>query len=71
MWELGADNIRIMTESGCAADFNGDGELNILDFVAFQNAFAAGDAGADCDGDGALNILDFVCFQALFAAGCD
>ena len=56
--------------SDCPADFNGDGSLDILDFVAFQNAFVNGDAGADCDGNGSLNILDFVCFQGLFSAGC-
>ncbi|MFG0314580.1 MAG: GC-type dockerin domain-anchored protein, partial [Phycisphaerales bacterium] len=44
----------------CFADFNYDGELNILDFVAYQNAFVAGDYDADCDGCGSLNILDFV-----------
>lgn len=54
----------------CAGDFNGDGVLNILDFVDFQNAFVAGDAGADCDGNGVLNILDFVCFQNAFSQGC-
>ena len=56
--------------TGCGADFNGDGVLNILDFVAFQNAFTAGDPDADCNADGALNILDFVCYQNLFQAGC-
>jgi outer membrane protein assembly factor BamB len=56
--------------AGCPADVNADGELNILDFVAFQNAFTSGDPAADCDGNGAFNILDFVCFQGLFQAGC-
>lgn len=50
----------------CIADFNGDGVKNILDFVAFQNAFTSGDLAADCNGDGLLNILDFVCFQNEF-----
>jgi FG-GAP-like repeat len=55
----------------CPADLNGDGMLNILDFVAFQVAFQAGDVGADCDGDGRLEYpADFVCFQELFQAGC-
>jgi hypothetical protein len=55
----------------CPADFNADGVLNILDFVAFQQAFTAGKMGADCDGDGELvNPLDFVCFQMAFVAGC-
>ena len=56
--------------SSCAADFNGDGNLDILDFVALQGAFVDGDPSADINGDGELNILDFVAFQALFQAGC-
>lgn len=55
---------------GCAADMNADGSLDILDFIAFQNAFTAQDPEADCDGDGDLSILDFICFQNLFMAGC-
>ncbi len=54
----------------CVADCNGDGALNILDFVCFQGLFVAGDLDADCNGDGVLNILDFVCFQGLFVQGC-
>lgn len=64
------DNIRFALDP-CFADMNGDDVLNILDFVAFQDAFQAGDAAADCDGDGAFTVLDFVCFQARFAQGCD
>jgi outer membrane protein assembly factor BamB len=56
---------------GCAGDFNGDGALNILDFVAFQAAFQAGDAAADANGDGVLNVLDFVAFQSTFKKGCE
>jgi len=55
----------------CPADVNDDGELNVLDFVAFQGLFAAGDEAADCNGDGLFNVLDFVCFQGLFAEGCE
>ena len=54
----------------CAADFDGDGSLSVLDFVAFQTAFQAGDGAADCDGSGELNVLDFVCYQQAFQAGC-
>ncbi|MEQ8317645.1 MAG: GC-type dockerin domain-anchored protein [Phycisphaerales bacterium] len=56
--------------TSCYADFDGDGVLNIFDFLAFQNAFATGDATADCDGDGALTLFDFLCFQNAFAGGC-
>jgi hypothetical protein len=56
----------------CPADLNADGALDILDFIAFQLAFQAGDMTADCDADGILtNPLDFICFQQLFLAGCD
>ena len=59
-----------MVEASCPADVNGDGALNILDFVAFQELFVQSDPTADCDGNGQWNILDFVCFQQLFQAGC-
>ena len=49
-------------------DFNGDGSLDILDFVAYQNAFMAGDDNADFDKDGKLTILDFVLFQNSFTS---
>ena len=54
----------------CVADCDADGQLNILDFVCFQNLFATGSPNADCNSDGQLNILDFVCYQSIFGAGC-
>ena len=54
----------------CPADVNGDGLLNILDFVAFQLLWQGSDAAADCDANGVLDSLDFVCFQQLFVEGC-
>lgn len=67
---LGSFDFELFLTGGCAADFNGDGTLDILDFIAFQGAFVAGDPSADCDANGRLNVLDFVCFQSLFQAGC-
>ncbi len=58
-------------EPGCYADFDGDGDLTIFDFLAFQNAFDAGDLAADCDEDGSLTLFDFLCFQNAFDAGCE
>ena len=54
----------------CLADFDGDGVLTVFDFLAFQNAFDAGEDRADCDRDGELTIFDFLCFQNAFLAGC-
>jgi hypothetical protein len=54
----------------CRADFDLDGELNIFDFLAFQNAFVAGDPLADFDFDGELTLFDFLAFQNRFDRGC-
>ncbi|UYV13450.1 MAG: hypothetical protein NCW75_03995 [Phycisphaera sp.] len=54
----------------CKADLDGDGELTLFDFLAFQNLFGTGDVAADFDGDGELTIFDFLAFQNLFATGC-
>ncbi len=57
-------------QSVCRADLDGDGELTLFDFLAFQNAFDAGDPVADFDGDGELTLFDFLAFQNEFDAGC-
>lgn len=59
------------TPQDCPPDINGDGLLNVLDFVAFQLAWIDGLDIADCDGDGAFDVLDFVCYQQAFNAGCE
>ncbi|MEO1278475.1 MAG: integrin alpha [Planctomycetota bacterium] len=56
--------------AGCPADLDGDGDLTIFDFLAFQNLFDAGDPIADFDGDGRLTLFDFLAFQNAFDAGC-
>ena len=66
----GRDGVYVATLDICEADMNGDGVLNILDFVEFQGKFMALDPAADCDANGAFNVLDFVCFQQLFVNGC-
>jgi len=69
-WSYDALTHAAIDPNACAADVNGDDVLNILDFIAFQGLFEAGDAAADVNGDGLLNILDFIAFQGLFEAGC-
>ncbi len=54
----------------CRADFDGDGELTIFDFLAFQNAFDDGSFCADFDGDTRLTLFDLLAFQNEFDAGC-
>jgi len=61
----------LLDAGACPADVNGDGNLNILDFVTFQLLWQAQDPAADCDANAEFNIVDFVCFQQLFVEGCD
>ncbi len=54
----------------CPADFNGDAQLTVADFNAFQFAFTNGDPRADFSADGQLTVADFNAFQLAFVAGC-
>lgn len=54
----------------CVADFNGDGVVNTQDFLAYLNAWTAGDPAADINGDGVVNTQDFLAFLNLWTAGC-
>ena len=64
------DNVAIEVGEPCRVDIDGDGELTIFDFLAYQNLFDAGDLQADFDGDGELTLFDFLAFQNEFDAGC-
>ena len=73
--EAAVDGVSVLgfrcdSTGACRADFDGDGELTIFDFLAFQNAFDSGDPAADFDGDGQFTIFDFLAFQNEFVAGC-
>ena len=63
-------NAEVSTGDPCRADLDGDGELTLFDFLAFQNLFDAGDPLADFDGDGEFTLFDFLAFQNAFDAGC-
>jgi uncharacterized protein (TIGR03790 family) len=54
----------------CEADLNGDGVLDLFDFLAFTNLFNAKEPGADCAADGVFDLFDFLCFVNAFNAGC-
>ncbi|MFN0131873.1 MAG: GC-type dockerin domain-anchored protein [Phycisphaerales bacterium] len=60
----------VMVTTPCAADFDGSGALNILDFVSFNNTYQAGDMRADLTGEGLLNINDYIAFQSAYSVGC-
>jgi len=57
-------------DAGCIADFNGDGNVNTNDVLAFLNAWNARDPRADINGDGNINTNDVLAFLNLWNAGC-
>jgi hypothetical protein len=54
----------------CYADFTGEGDLDLFDFLEYVNVFNAGDGLADCTHDGELDLFDFLCYVNVFNAGC-
>lgn len=54
----------------CIADWLGNGEVDINDFFAFLDDFAAGDPRADLTGSGEVDINDFFLYLQEFEAGC-
>jgi hypothetical protein len=56
--------------ASCRADIDGNGSVNVQDFLTFLQLYAAADPRADMDNNGAINIQDFLSFLALYAAGC-
>lgn len=55
---------------GCPADFNGDCQLDLLDWIHFGRLWRQQDPKADFDGDGEFTVFDYLAFQNAFDAGC-
>ena len=66
-----ADDLVFVGGEPCRADLDGDGQLTLFDFLAYQNLFDSGDLLAGFDGDGDLTLFDFLAFQNEFDAGCE
>jgi hypothetical protein len=69
--DVAANQVITVTWRSCAADFNGDGAVDLEDFVVYQELFAAGDPAADLDEDGRLTFFDFLELGDLFGRGCE
>ena len=60
----------------CPGDFDGNGMVNLSDFLAFAGGFGtrSGDAGYDArmdmDGSGAVDLSDFLAFAGAFGTTC-
>ena len=54
----------------CIADWGGDGQVSILDFLSFIGDWNRADPETDLWTDGEINILDVVAFMIEFNKGC-
>ncbi len=60
----------------CPGDFNGDGKVNLADFLAFAGGFGtrSGDANynprLDLNGSGSVDLSDFLAFAGVFGSNC-
>lgn len=66
----GGRGLFVIDSRNCAADFNGDGVLDIFDFIAFNDAVGMADPAADWNCDGSVDIFDFLEYQTAFGKGC-
>ncbi|MDE3256619.1 MAG: M66 family metalloprotease [Gemmatimonadota bacterium] len=63
--------------ASCPGDFNGDGKVNLADFLAFAGGFGtrSGDANfnarLDMDGSGSVDLSDFLAFAGVFGTNCE
>ncbi|HZW10932.1 MAG TPA: GC-type dockerin domain-anchored protein [Phycisphaerales bacterium] len=57
-------------EPPCPGDWDDDGNRNIIDIIAFLNAYTGGSGRADLTNDGVLNTLDVLAFLDAWASGC-
>jgi hypothetical protein len=55
---------------GCVPDIDGNGVVNVNDFLAYLSLYAAGDARADLNQSGSVDVSDFLAYLAAYAAGC-
>ncbi|MEQ9094865.1 MAG: GC-type dockerin domain-anchored protein [Phycisphaerales bacterium] len=68
--ELASQQAYVLFGRSCPIDLNGDGVLDVHDFLEFQSLYELGDARADIDRDGVLTLYDFLAFQNAFNTGC-
>jgi hypothetical protein len=54
----------------CPADFEADGDVDPVDYNAFDDLWGQGSLEADVNGDGAVDGADYDAYEAAYLAGC-
>jgi hypothetical protein len=57
-------------QEDCYPDCDGNGSLDLFDFLCFTNSFNANGNYSNCDGNGVHDLFDFLCYVNAFNAGC-
>jgi hypothetical protein len=68
--QSGINGFQLVRGVACPADVNGDGAVNVQDFLLYLQLYAAADPGADVNGDGAVNVADYLAYLAGYSLGC-
>ena len=66
-----AASFTVSATDPCIADFNGDGVLDVRDYLAVQNLADGGDTATDFDDSTSVNGADLVAYDAEFGNGCN
>ncbi len=68
--DVDGDAIPDECQGGCVADYNRDGAVNTLDFIAYLDDWANRRPRADINDDLVVDTRDFLAFLGLWSAGC-
>jgi hypothetical protein len=76
-WDINTDGDILMANAlnwtcppGCYPDLDGNGTLDLFDFLLFITEFDEQTDRTDCEDDGQYDLFDFLCFVNAFDAGC-
>lgn len=64
------DTLRGSAITECAADRDGNGQVNFFDVTDFVSDFASLNIAADTNADGRIDFADLIGFLSIFNAGC-
>lgn len=68
--QLDLDGDGVPDDCPCPADLNGDGVVDLADYVMFVNAFDTRGVAGDLDGDRLWTVYDYLAFLNAIQSGC-
>ncbi|MHB1462164.1 MAG: hypothetical protein ACYC1M_12840 [Armatimonadota bacterium] len=68
---VSVDGVNVVNTLLTNGDSDGNGQINLFDFVVLDSKFASSYAMADLNGDGMVNLFDYVIIDQNFGAQAD